>query len=168
MKKKYCPFEKEVLRGLKSGQLKPELEAHRKECPVCTEAAAIYSFMNQFSGISEKKLPTAESLWDEAYSGLRTVKVKELEKKALRPLMVTRRLSFIFAIAVPLILVFSYLPEIKEIIQVKPESHAIINSLSSILNLFIDSFSFLLMPAAVCLLTLIFFVFITGFQPKRT
>ena len=171
MKKKYCPVEKKVLQGLKSGHLKSELEKHRKKCQVCRESAAIYTWMNQISpaeipGITGKKLPTAESLWDEAYSGFRAV--KELEKKALRPLMVTRLLSFIFAIVVPLFLIFSYLPEIKEIVHSKPESHAVINSLSSILNLFIESFSFLLLPAAVCLLTLIIFIFITGFQPKRT
>jgi hypothetical protein len=147
---------------------------YRKECPACEKPAAIYTFMNNFReistaeipGITEKKLPTAEFLWDEAYSGFRAV--KELEKKALRPLMVTRLLSYIFAIVVPLFLILSYLPEIKGIIHTNPEAHIIINSLSSILNRFIESFSFLLVPAAVCLLTLIIFIFITGFQPKKT
>lgn len=174
MKKKYCSIENEVLQGLKAGTLPQGLEKHRQECPVCREAAAIYTWMSHFReisaveipGIAGKKLPTAESLWDEAYSGFRAV--KELEKKALRPIMVTRLLSFIFAAAVPFFLIFFYLPEMREFIHSNPESHAFIKSLSSILSRFADSISFLLVPAAVCLLTLIIFVFITGFQPKRT
>ena len=165
MKKKNCTYEKEILHGLKSGSLEASLQKHLSECPVCEESAAIYKWMNHFreeslSGspeIAKKKLPTAEALWE----GARQVKIPyaELEKKALMPLLVIRVLSYAAAIIVPLLLFLFYMPGIKGFIRSNPGTSSIIKSLSAILKMLVESFSFLLLPLTACVLTLIIFVF---------
>lgn len=174
MKKKMCHLEIEVLNGLKSGYLEPGLQEHLTSCPLCQDSAAIYKWMNRFRDHSlvskpemvEKKLPTAESIWEGAYSFYKPD--KELVKKALRPLIFPRVLSYLAAVIVPLFLLFSYFPKLKEFIHSNPESNIILSSLVSIIKILFKAFPFILVPTAACLLTLIIFILLTGFQPRKT
>lgn len=173
MKKKNCSYEKEILNGLKSGSLDLSLKKHLSDCPVCAESLAIYNWMNNFREasltgnpeIAEKKLPTAEALWQ----GVRRIPRPdaELEKKALMPLLFIRIFAYAAGIIVPLLLFLFYMPEIKGFIHSNPGTSSIIKSVSAILKMLVESFSFLLLPMAVCALTLIVFVFVTAFQPKK-
>lgn len=174
MKKKSCSMEKEILSGLKSGKLAAGLKKHLSGCPVCQESAELFKWMNNFRDMSlslepgnmKKTLPTAESLWEGAYSFHKPD--KELVKKALRPLVFPRVLSYLAVVIVPIFIALFYLPGIKEFIKANPGSNTILSSLSSILTLLLKSLSFLLLPLVGCLLTLIIFIIITGFQPKKT
>jgi hypothetical protein len=174
MKKKNCTFEKKILQGLKAGSLAPVLKKHLSGCPVCEESAAIYNWMNNFREISlaespkiaEKKLPTAETLWAGARQAV--VPETELVKKALRPLLYMRMFSYAVVMIVPLFFILFYMPELKELINANPGANSIIHSLSTILKLLLESFSFLLLPMVVCVFTLVIFIFVTGFQPKKT
>lgn len=103
MKKKICPLEKEVMEGLKEKELKPELQKHISQCPVCKDAVAVHTWMNQFkekawkADMPKKDLPDARAVWDRAYARKRPD--KRLVSKALRPLIVPQVLSLVVFIA---------------------------------------------------------------------
>ena len=98
MKKKSCEQETEILNKLKAGPLQPEIQAHVSECPFCKEAVSVYAWMNQFKNISweveaaKKNLPSSESIWRKAHPSYKPY--KDLVKKALRPLILSRLLAY--------------------------------------------------------------------------
>jgi len=160
MKKKSCPLEKEVLNSLKTGDLTPGIKQHAADCPVCKESITINKWMNRFQEVSMnvntagKKLPDAEFIWEKAF--LVKPPEKELVKKALRPLLVPQVLTYVIAI---IGLLYFFL---------SPDAAAMFTSLSPMLNVFFKSFSFLLLPMTAGLLSVIVFIFVTGFEPKKT
>jgi len=99
MKKKICPLEKEVMEGLKEKELKPELQKHISQCPVCQDVAAVHTWMNRFkekawkADMSKKDLPDARAVWNRVFA--RKSADKQMVHKALRPLIVPQVLSFV-------------------------------------------------------------------------
>jgi len=98
MKKKICPLEKEVAECLREEKLKPELQKHISECPVCKDVVAVYTWMNQFkekswkTDMPKKDLPDAEAIWKRVH--VRKIDNRQLVRKALRPLIYPQVLSF--------------------------------------------------------------------------
>jgi hypothetical protein len=98
MKKKICPSEKQVLEGLKTGKLSPELQSHLAECPVCQQLAAVYEWMNRFKekdwkiDMAQNDLPSAEAIWNRAL--VRKRPDRKLVKRALRPILYTQVLYY--------------------------------------------------------------------------
>ncbi len=98
MKKKKCPFEKEVMAGLREEKLEPELQNHVSQCPVCQDVVAVHTWMNQFkekawrTDMLKRNLPDAEAVWKKVYSWKRAD--KRMVRKALKPLIYPQVLSF--------------------------------------------------------------------------
>ncbi len=103
MKKKICPLEKEVMEGLGEKELKPELQKHISECPVCKDVMAVHTWMNRFkekawkTDMPKKDLPDARAVWNRVFARKRPD--KQLVTKALRPLLFPQVLSFVVFIA---------------------------------------------------------------------
>lgn len=98
MKKKKCPWEKEVMEGLRKSKLKPDLQEHISECPVCKDFVQVHTWMGQFKektweiDLPKKDLPDARAVWDRAFARKRPD--KQLVTKALRPLIFPQVLTF--------------------------------------------------------------------------
>jgi hypothetical protein len=98
MKKRMCPFEKDVLKGIRKQKLTPELQKHVSDCKVCENVVMVHTWMGQFKekslkiDMTKKNLPDARSVWDKAFVGKRPD--KRLVTKALRPLIIPQVLSF--------------------------------------------------------------------------
>lgn len=103
MKKKICPLEKEVMEGLGERTLKPELQKHVSQCPVCKDVVAVHTWMNRFqekawkADMPKKDLPDARAVWNGAFARKRPD--KQMVRKALRPLVYPQVLSFVVFIA---------------------------------------------------------------------
>ena len=110
MKKKMCSLERAMLEGAKQGVLNAQQRDHLSACSACREALAVSSWMNDFSGIPDRiesdstKIPDFESIWQEARAFRRYD--RELEKKALKPLLIPQFLTVVAAL-IGIILFFS-------------------------------------------------------------
>jgi predicted anti-sigma-YlaC factor YlaD len=98
MKKKTCPWEKDVIEGLHKGKMSAELQKHIKECSVCRDIALVQGWMHRFKenawnlDMPGKTLPDAQSLWNRVHARKRPDKT--LVRKALRPLMIYQVLFY--------------------------------------------------------------------------
>jgi hypothetical protein len=98
MRKKICPLENEVLKGLREKKMNPELEEHIAGCSACQNMALVQGWMNRFkekawkADIQEKILPTADSMWNRVHA--RRGPDKNLVKKALRPMIIPQVLFY--------------------------------------------------------------------------
>jgi len=103
MRKKICPMETEVMKGLCEEIMRPELQEHLAGCPVCQDIALVQGWMNRFkktawkTDMPEKTLPDAESMWKKVY--VRRKPDKKLVRKALRPLLIPQVLFYSLLIA---------------------------------------------------------------------
>ena len=103
MKKKHCPLEKEVKKGLHEEKMSAELQEHIARCPVCRDMALVQGWMNRFkekswkTDMTEKTLPDAESMWNRIHARARPD--KKLVRKALRPLLIPQVLLYGFIAA---------------------------------------------------------------------
>lgn len=174
MKKKNCPFEKEVLDGLSTGELSPEAKAHAENCTICKESVAIYRWMNRFQTVSletntaRKKLPDVESIWEGAFSSPAPVGIpaKELEKKALLPLLFTQVLAYAAAIIFVIYLFISNLPGIEGHIKTNPEALAIFTYILAMFKAVLKSSAALAIPMGVGLLAMVIFAIAAAFESK--
>lgn len=98
MRKKICPRETEVLKGLGEEKMSSELREHIAGCQVCQDIALVQGWMNRFNktawktDMPEKALPDAESMWKKVY--VRRRPDKKLIRKALRPLIIPQVLFY--------------------------------------------------------------------------
>lgn len=174
MKKKSCSFEKEVLDGLGSGELTPAAKAHAESCEVCKESVAIYRWMNRFQTVSletnsaRKKLPDVESIWQGAFSapGPEVSPARELEKKALLPLLFSQVLAYAAAIIVVVYLFVSNLSGIEGYIKANPEALAIFTYIVAMFKAVLKSSGALAIPMGVGLLSMIIFAVVAAFESK--
>ena len=103
MKKKICPLEREIMACLREKKLKPELQKHVSECPVCKDVVAVHTWMNQFkekarkTDMPKKSLPDAEAIWNRTYAWKRVD--EQMVRKAMRPLIYPQVLTFVVFIA---------------------------------------------------------------------
>lgn len=120
MKSGGCPFESEVLEALQRGALSRDLETHIKTCPVCRDILRVHHWMGRFSekSLQDRRtfgpMPDFETLWKKAGSH-RWVE-KELEKKALAPLLIPRILTAIVFFMGFVVLIASGLGKIKHFV----------------------------------------------------
>jgi hypothetical protein len=172
MKKKSCLLEQEILNSLAAGGLTAESKQHLETCPICKESAFLYQWMNSFQKVSrqgktaEKKLPDAESLWEKAFSY--KIPDKELVKKAMKPLRIYQAAAYVIAIIVLLYLVFAHFPGIHSSLNSSPVVGLILVSISSLVRTLYKSFSFVLIPIIIGLLSVVIFTVVTGFEPKKS
>jgi hypothetical protein len=98
MKKKICPRENEIIKGLKDEKMSEELQNHLAGCQVCQDVALVQGWMFQFkenafeTDMREKVLPNAEHMWKRTHA--RTRPDKQLVRKALRPLIIPQILFY--------------------------------------------------------------------------
>ena len=75
-----------------------ELQEHIAGCSICQDLILVKGWMNRFekdareTDMSEKTLPDAESMWQEAYARKKPDKI--LVRKALRPLIIPQVLFY--------------------------------------------------------------------------
>ena len=103
MSKKICPLENEVSKSLREEKMNTELEEHIARCSACQDIVAVSEWMRRFkesawkTGIQEKILPTADSMWNRVHTRRRPD--KKLVKKALRPLIFPQVIFYSLLIA---------------------------------------------------------------------
>ncbi|MCP5105423.1 MAG: hypothetical protein GY950_18685 [bacterium] len=167
MSKTSCLLEQEVLKGLTSGNLEPGLRKHAGNCPVCKETAAIHGWMNRFRAVSmetkgaEIRLPDAEAIWEKASvrRAFQPKKVdKELEKKALWPLLIPQVLTVAAACVVIIYLVF---------FNISPGSLTIFTSIAAMFKSIFKSFSSMAVPMGIAMVPITIFTVVSGIQQKR-
>jgi len=168
-----CPLEKDVLKGMASGNLEPGLTEHKTDCPVCKESAAIHEWMNRFHAVSVEtkgadiKLPDAEAIWEKAYAPHAYQPDKELVKKALRPLLIPQVLTYAAALVFIVYLVLSNLPGLRDFLNISPESLTIFTSTASMFKSIFKSFSTMAVPMGIALVSLTVFAVVSGIEQKR-
>jgi len=100
MKKNDCLFPDKIIAMIIEGRLDDEHNHHLKECSQCQEAVSVSEWMIKFRDHSckhqfrEKYITGAEELWQKAHEAAPLFK-KDLEKRATRPLLIPRVLSWI-------------------------------------------------------------------------
>jgi hypothetical protein len=103
MRKKICPRESEVLKGLREEKMSEELQKHISGCSVCQDLVAVRSWMHRFkenawnTDMPGKTLPDTQSLWNRFHARKRPD--KKFVRKALRPLMIYQVLFYGLVIA---------------------------------------------------------------------
>lgn len=171
MRKKTCHLEKEVINGLKANQMRPEIEKHIAECPVCEEAVSVYKWMNQFKDIAwaaeitEKKLPEPKVLWNKAYSVRKPN--KELMKKALRPLVYSRIFSYgVSVIALIYFFLFRF-QDLKNFVQSSLLSALTQSSLSTITEMPSQWLLVFIIPVFIVFFSMLFCVLVSAFEKQK-
>ncbi len=167
MRQKHCAREKELLQSLAAEKETAELQEHLAQCPLCQESVFLYRWMNRFQTVSteekmmEKKLPSAEFLWEKAFST--RIPDKESIAKALRPLTIYRFAASAAAVIVLILLIFSNLPQIRSFFKTSP----VIDLVSSSWSLLEKTFPILFLPMVFGFVTLVIFTIITSFNPEK-
>lgn len=175
MKKKHCPFEKDVLANLKAGDLQPHINEHIDNCPVCEETRLVYGWMNRFQRVSmehempRRKIPPVDvdAVWDGAFSSSSLLPDRELVKKALRPMIFPQVLTYLAAAAVLIFLLFSNFPVMDFLFGTDSQVGMLIRSVFRELAAAIKAFSFILIPVGVGLVSLMVFMVVADYSPRR-
>jgi len=156
MRKKICPMEKEVMEGLKSEKLSPEIKKHISECASCKNVVAAHDWMNQYkekdwnTEMQKRVLPNPDTIWNRAYAKRRPDKT--LVKKALRPLVYPQVFSYIAIIIGVILLLLSNVEKIGNI----KDSRII----AQILPIF-------LIPMMIILISMAFCVLVAAFEKRK-
>jgi hypothetical protein len=175
MKKKYCPFEKDVLDNLKAGDLQPHLKEHIDNCPVCEETRLVHGWMNRFQRVSmehempRRKIPPVDvdAVWDNAFSSSSLLPDRELVKKAQRPMIFPQVLTYLAAAAVLIFLLFSNFPVMDFLFGTDSQIAVLIRSTFRELAAAFKAFSFIFIPLGVGLVSLMVFMFVSDYSPRR-
>lgn len=113
MRKKICPWEKDMVKALQTKSLSHEIKEHISKCPSCKNIVAVYDWMNQYkerswnTKMEKKTFPDPDAIWDRAY--VRRRPDIALMKKALRPLVFPHVLSYVVIIIAVVFLLISNL-----------------------------------------------------------
>jgi hypothetical protein len=103
MKRATCPWEDKVRQDLAEGGGEPALRDHAARCPVCRDILAVSDWMLGFRDLTldhmkaGKPLPAPGKLWDLARAGKAIDLVTA--KKALKPLVVYRKIAWIVSVS---------------------------------------------------------------------
>lgn len=171
MKKKTCPFESKVLNDLTQGQFSPELKNHVEECSLCKDSVLVYSWMNSFEGtINEDKgighrVPDFESLWTRARPSW--TYDRELEKKAMAPLLIPRLLTYIAALIGLVLLLASNLSQARDVITDKLKMGYLFDLLSLVGKKMLTLMPYLVIPIVFVLLLIAAHFLYSLFNPKK-
>ncbi|MFB0565488.1 MAG: hypothetical protein ACETWK_07395 [Candidatus Aminicenantaceae bacterium] len=168
MGKRICHLEKKIIDSLKREGLTQEIRNHLAVCPDCEETAAVYLWMNRFKdvgmrdNISLKKLPEAESIWRSAHAHPR--REKELLKKALKPIVISRITSYVVFVIGVIFLLFSNFQEIKNYAVTNIGASKIF---SSLLKTTVQLLPFFLIPMAIIIFWMLFMAIVTAWEKSR-
>jgi hypothetical protein len=172
-KRRRCPMEEKVLNDLKAGILEPEAKAHSDGCPVCRQTILVHQWMNRLQEVSvegdmaDRRLPAAEAIWEGAFAAVDTSEAKELERKAMRPLAIFQALSVAVIIAALVLLLFPRLPAIGQFLDSHLGSSIVLHTLLNMIKSVFLSLSFMLLPLGLGLSSMIVYMLITAFKPRR-
>jgi len=124
MKRATCPWEDKVRQGPAAGGDDAGLRAHAARCPVCRDVLAVSDWMLRFRDLTldkmkaDESLPAPGELWDLA----RTGKVIDLvaAKKALKPILVYRKIAWIVSVSGGAALAFLEFDKMKSLLASVP------------------------------------------------
>jgi len=168
MKKKTCHWEEKVIGCLKEEKLKSDIKKHVSECLSCQETISIYRWMNEFKSKSwdvvmkEKTLPEAEAIWNRAYAKL--MPDRKLVKKALRPLMFPRVLSYGVFIVGFIFLFLSKGKEIGNFIYSRLGTGSMLDSISKTAP---QIMPIILIPGFIIFISMLFCVLAVAFERRK-
>ncbi len=156
MRKRICPWEKEVVEALKAKKLSHEIKEHLSECPSCKNTSLVVDWMNQYKEKSwnakmiQKILPDLDTIWDRAHA--RGKPDRTLVKKALRPLVYPQIFSFLTISIGIFLLLISNAEKIGNIFDSR--------IISRILSIF-------LIPMVIVLISMAFCVLVAAFEKRK-
>jgi len=168
MRKMICHLEKEVMDCLKAEKTSPEIKKHISECPFCKDVVSVHKWMNQFKSRSwnaemlEKTLPDPETIWNMAHTKRRPD--KGLVRKALRPLIYARVLSYIILISGVIFLFLSNMKEIRNIIDSSSGAGPVLDSFSKIAAQFSPLF---FIPMVTVFISMLFCIIVVALEKRR-
>ncbi len=173
MKKKSCPFEREILNYPQNEKNNARLQAHLVECPLCRETLLVGGWLKRHRDISnreqfiDKNLPDADLLFDKAYSS--GVPQLDLVKKATRPMLLPGILAIVVGLLAPLYLVLVNFNVIKSLLSQKPEVQSILIPFYAIIKNLTKSQPLILSLAVGFVFILIFILLTTSpFHPFQS
>ncbi len=152
MRKKICPWEKDVVEALQRKKLSQEMNEHLSKCTLCKNVIAVYEWMNRYTErswsteMAEKILPHPDAIWDRAHARRRSD--KRLVKKALKPLAYAQFFSYGVIIMGVILLLLSYGEKIGNIMGSR--------IIAQILPIFFIPMLIILISMAFCTLVVIF------------
>ena len=162
MKKYECDQTKGVLDAAGDGRMSPHLRKHIKGCGPCQDELLVRGWMTAFSEADTETQPTRikisdmEAIWEGARSA--KSRKKELEKKALRPLLIPRLLTYATILAGAALVIAGQWGPIKQYLGEYSDSLSILNSFTnSVAKIFGSS---PLLAAMTGLVTLFMAVFV--------
>jgi len=166
-----CPLEQEVSMNLESGDIKGHIRAHLDECPICAEIEKVFGFMNRFQQLSsrhrlpEKQLPTAEAIWDGAFSQpmpvapLQFQPDQELVRKANLPMRIAQWVTYAVIAISTIYLAVTNLPFIERFFSTDLGGKSMVRSLSNLGPKNTTAILALMIPVAVAIFLVIALIF---------
>jgi hypothetical protein len=101
-----CEREPEIVAAARLGLMNPELQAHARECSVCSELVSVAAWLREASILSAPEydaLPPADFLWQRAGEHARRIAVR----KALRPIRLMTAFAILAFACLPVLGAFS-------------------------------------------------------------
>jgi hypothetical protein len=171
MSKENCPMGKEILAASKRGRFSEEMRKHLSACSDCSDSLLVARWMGSFRELLHQPetvspdLPDMEEIWQRARDA--NIELKRKEKKALRPLLIPRILSYLAALAGVIFLLTADLSGIKHFIAKSLGGEQIINFFTSFFPRFINSSIFVAIPFFIILLSMAGYFFYSLINPER-
>ncbi len=153
MKNNECRLESQVLAGLREGELSAGLMAHVKQCPLCAETMRLHLWMTEFKEANpidiEFRLPSSGEIWEKAFKQGVSRHSKELEKKAMLPIMIFQAFAVLVAVAVVALFMIPNLGTIGNYFHSWFGAGSIGEGIVTIVRSVARSFSYLLVPLGI-------------------
>ncbi len=171
MKKTFCSWEKTILEGFNRGHMNPEYQEHLKTCLGCRDALMVRSWMSDFSGIPAKtelklkKIPNFESIWQGAKADRKYD--RELEKKAMTPLLIPQFLTYIAALIGLILLLTANLSQARDVVTNKLKMGYLFDLLSLVGKKMLALMPYLMIPIIFALLLIALHFLYSLFNPKK-
>jgi len=171
MKKKTCPRTAEVLAGWTNGHLNEELRRHVEHCPVCRDEWLVRSWMSDYANRAHQTvetanpLPSSETVWNAGRSARRSR--KDLENRALRPLLYPQITAYVLAGGGALALVSGLWDPVKKVIGDYGESFGIFRVLAGSLGRVFTAFPLLTVLMSLGAVALLFYFLMTLIRPNE-
>jgi hypothetical protein len=109
MNKPYCKKEEQLIVALRDSRHEPEILAHARSCPVCSEVLLVAEFLHQEAQLADHELaalPDAGLVWRKAQALAR----EEALARATRPIRLARAATYVVAAFAAPWLVFAFSP----------------------------------------------------------
>jgi hypothetical protein len=171
MKKMFCSWEKEILESVNRGTLDSEQRDHLSRCSACQESRTVRSWLSDFSRIPDRiesdltKIPDFESIWQgaRAYRGYD----RELEKKALKPLLIPQFLTLVAALIGMILLFSSDFNRVKDVVTDKLKMGYLFDLLALVGKKMMALVPYLVIPIIFVLFLIAAHFLYSLFNPKK-